>query len=496
MSIEAIRAIQRSEQSNAIEQRRSAESITRIGDRDPVTGKHQVLDPDGGVSPQGVKIYNAQEQYGDRVLPFPRTDGTIALDSEKGNVITPPTAFPHCPGYLNGQVFNCEVPKKKKKGQVWILYAYQGRFYIGGHQRAGVLIYDPIPPNMPVFDRHDYRSYSQFSFQVRENYDAVATYGAVWGDGDGWQSVYSVRYPKKLCIAEESGVKEYSEFKNNGNYIYLGGLIGYGYYIDQYDFVSQGSNGGDSGVNFTDSWKNAIVDYDRFTTSSGLRSVSIYDSGRTIVASAGTFRTRKISTANALSSSPAPYAAKKIRYEEYINQHSAPIGTPPDGPNFGYEREERSDLLFRDRTSALFYSSSSSWEVGSFLRNYSGLNFSTLTQSGGRTIETKMFEVSPRSQGRLDRFEGNLFGIGRTWLGGNGLRSYKYNSPSVTLVDNVDNWRSLRTTNLNTQVNCSVKVYNVVTKESLVDGQHETVELTCWGVPFDAYIVDVCAWVP
>jgi hypothetical protein len=106
-------------------------------------------------------------------------------------------------------------------------------------------------------------------------------------------------------------------------------------------------------------------------------------------------------------------------------------------------------------------------------------------------------ELPSIDQRILESFRGKLFGIDRhNQMGGYDLRHYKYNNPSVTFVENVDNWRSLKTTNQNSEVTCSVRIYNINVKESLVDGQYTSVELNCWGVPFDAQIIDVAGWVP
>lgn len=134
MPIDDIRAKQKADQTKAIKSRLEAGSIVRIGNRIPITGRYEVLETDGGIFNNGVKVYNAQEQYGDRVLAYPRLDGTIALDSEKGSIVRPPTAFPVCPGYLKGQVFNCEEPKRKRPAKIWILYFFAGKLWVGGHQ--------------------------------------------------------------------------------------------------------------------------------------------------------------------------------------------------------------------------------------------------------------------------------------------------------------------------------------------------------------------------
>jgi hypothetical protein len=360
------------------------------------------------------------------------------------------------------------------------LYAYQGRFYVGGHQQQPELIYDPIPPGSPVFQ---YSSYNQFSFQVRENY-AAAFYGTVWGDGDGWEAKYSMRYPKKLCFANDSGIKSYDIFQRNNNYIYLGGWLGYGYFIGQYDWSRQGNNGGDAEVNFSDNWKNAIVDFEGFTTNTGRYSAVWSDSGNRITQSA-----------SGLEIYPSPYDLKIRVYERYFNESNGLVASP--APNYGYTRSTNPEILFRDRSSALFWSDSSDWSVGAFSSTKSGRRFSTILSGRSGIRETLLMELPSIDQRILESFRGKLFGIDRhNQMGGYDLRHYKYNNPSVTFVENVDNWRSLKTTNQNSEVTCSVRIYNINVKESLVDGQYTSVELNCWGVPFDAQIIDVAGWVP
>ena len=75
MPIEDIRAKQKADQTNAIKSRLEAGSIVRIGNRLPITGRYEVLESDGGISNNGVKVYNAQEQYGDRAARSPFLDG-------------------------------------------------------------------------------------------------------------------------------------------------------------------------------------------------------------------------------------------------------------------------------------------------------------------------------------------------------------------------------------------------------------------------------------
>lgn len=124
--------------------------MTRIGRRDPLTGRYEVISPDGGVNPNGVKVFSAQSISGDPVVSYPRPDGTIALDSDKGN----PTVFP--------DVFN--KPKEENKPNVWIFYEVNGRLYIGGHE--------PTPIDVGAVP------YSYFSGNPN-NYH-------IWGDSSGW----------------------------------------------------------------------------------------------------------------------------------------------------------------------------------------------------------------------------------------------------------------------------------------------------------------------
>lgn len=185
MSIEEIRAKQKAAQAGAIEQRRSAESIVRIGNHLPVTGKYEVLEANGGVDQGGVKVYNAQHQYGDRVLAYPRLDGTIALDSEKGSIVRPPTAFPHCSGYLSGQVFNCEEPKKKKKkGGVWIFYRSAGKLWIGGHQA----------------EPEELGTLSVIADYNNDPLSPVVSGYHVWGDDNGWVATFQVTERTPLIV--------------------------------------------------------------------------------------------------------------------------------------------------------------------------------------------------------------------------------------------------------------------------------------------------------
>ena len=88
----------------------------RIGGRDGETGLYDVIWADGGVTRNGVKIFNSEHQFGDVVLGTERSDGMIILDSAKAStnlLPIPDGAFSTASagsgrGYLNGQIWNEE----------------------------------------------------------------------------------------------------------------------------------------------------------------------------------------------------------------------------------------------------------------------------------------------------------------------------------------------------------------------------------------------------
>ena len=61
MPIDDIRAKQKADQTKAIKSRLEAGSIVRIGNRLPITGRYEVLASDGGISNNGVKVYDGCE---------------------------------------------------------------------------------------------------------------------------------------------------------------------------------------------------------------------------------------------------------------------------------------------------------------------------------------------------------------------------------------------------------------------------------------------------
>lgn len=84
----------------------------RIGERDPVTGLYGVIWPDGGVTLNGLKVFNSEHRVGDVVQATERSDGMIILDGLKAAAVTSAAvtsaSLSDRRGYLNGQVFNNE----------------------------------------------------------------------------------------------------------------------------------------------------------------------------------------------------------------------------------------------------------------------------------------------------------------------------------------------------------------------------------------------------
>lgn len=158
MDLEASRSKQRAAQQQSQTQ---PDGVARIGDRDPLTGRYTVQFPDGGIGANGIKTYTAASKPGDVVVLFPRADGSIAIDSEKGS----PTIVP--------DVFNKPVPDGKKGG-VWIFYRSAGKLWVGGHQEVPEEIATlsvVAPPSTSDFRPSGYH---------------------VWGDKNGWIATFQV----------------------------------------------------------------------------------------------------------------------------------------------------------------------------------------------------------------------------------------------------------------------------------------------------------------
>ena len=454
MPIDDIRAKQKADQTKAIKSRLEAGSIVRIGNRLPITGRHEVLESDGGISNNGVKVYNAQEQYGDRVLAYPRLDGTIALDSEKGSIVRPPTAFPVCPGYLAGQVFNCEEPKKKKKGKIWVLYSLFGKMFVGGHQEVPEMIYDSVPPNKPL-------DLSPGSINIRQ----------IWGDGVGWEASFSIGGTTAVFATTDRSVQRALKASGTIDFdftSYDARHLGKGLWIDRYDVV-QSTGYGQGSVNFTwiQTWKNTIADADGSAVGGG---------GGTVTSSG--------STSSWIESAafPLPYALKTTNYSSL--SASQLITTEVDSHQ----------PIFRDRTFSLFYKTNSdkttSLGVGMIFPN----RVTEFLISDGKN-DTTLFSVNDFQHNATDasvNYMYDLFGATPQGSTQESDDSYKFNSPSVTQVQG----RSQLPTHLNSEKFYEVKMFNVFSRSSFLDGEHTIAQVEAWGIPVGALIHDVAAWVP
>lgn len=172
MDLEASRSKQRAAQQQSQTQ---PDGVARIGDRDPLTGRYTVQFPDGGIGANGIKTYTAMSKPGDIVVLFPRADGSVAIDSEKGS----PTIVP--------DVFNKPV-EDKKKAKVWILYFFGGKLWVGGHQSepeevGSVYFGGPI-----ALSEEDGGPGLILSTGNSSNLH-------VWGDASGWVATYQTFPP-------------------------------------------------------------------------------------------------------------------------------------------------------------------------------------------------------------------------------------------------------------------------------------------------------------
>lgn len=178
MDLDVARSKQRAAQQQAQKQ---PDGIARIGDRDTETGLYTVQTPDGGILANGIKTYTAASNPGDVVVMFPRADGSIALDSEKGS----PTIVP--------DIFNKPVPEVKK-AKFWILYFSAGRLWVGGHQAVpedagAVYFYGSGSASSTLeVDGGPGLILSLVGYRNSSNLH-------VWGDASGWVATYQTFPP-------------------------------------------------------------------------------------------------------------------------------------------------------------------------------------------------------------------------------------------------------------------------------------------------------------
>ena len=494
MPIEDIRAKQKADQTKAIKSRLEAGSIVRIGNRLPITGRHEVLESDGGISNNGVKVYNAQEQYGDRVLAYPRLDGTIALDSEKGSIVRPPTAFPVCPGYLAGQVFNCEEPKRKKKGKIWVLYELNNKIYVGGHEEIPELLaWDP---------------------GVFINADTAQ----IWGDKEGWEATFAHSNSGFTSVA---GTQVRQHATPNLGALYSK-FLGKGIYRAGSVFMSGFESGGGLRYGPGPYPGSALLDVDATAIAQTGIKVFTESGGQTTVFDpiiGQMERSPYTSNSSATTPLPAPFSAKSENATEIINLYYYPPDRLPSTQKF--TRSSSYESLFRDRSVFLFAKTSSEnlrvyyYPDGSF-NSFPQETVEYLISDG--ITDTTLFSLSfneikeySKSAYNPDFGETEEYGINHAFaLFGAGLRAqanspyesmrnialkdYKFNHPTATKFEPAD--RSALRSHLNVVKSYDVKVYDTRSKASLIDGEHTIVSVDAWGIPIDSRILDVAAWVP
>jgi hypothetical protein len=122
MDIQGIRLQQRQQQQQAIEQRNPG--TYRIGDRDPVTGRTELMYPDGSRDQNGLKLYAAKHETGDRVLAQQRSDGAWLMSEANPapNTRSPVSIFNDDRGYLEGRIF--DSPGQDVKTSTLLLIQY------------------------------------------------------------------------------------------------------------------------------------------------------------------------------------------------------------------------------------------------------------------------------------------------------------------------------------------------------------------------------------
>jgi hypothetical protein len=189
--LEYERYIQQQRQRKAIELQHASKGVTRIGERIAETDRYEVLFPDGSKNPNGIKVFSAEHTIGDVVLPYPRPDGTIALDSNKGMSLA---RLPESPKRVEGP-----------KGKVWIFYEHAGKIWIGGHQAVPVEI-GTIAEFGNVWATYNSAEKPSLSVHLKCH---------IWANGDRWIAGYMDAFngstpltgPRTL-VRVENGVKK------------------------------------------------------------------------------------------------------------------------------------------------------------------------------------------------------------------------------------------------------------------------------------------------
>jgi hypothetical protein len=189
---------------------RQAQPLTyRIGPRDPVTGKYQLIYPDGSVATGAEKLYSAASEPGDRVLAQQRRDRTWLLREASPSRRRRSGGFNPMPG------------REKKKSAVWVLYEYQGGLWVGGHSAAPERIADAsligYGPNYPAYGNRR---------------------ACIWGDKYGWKMSFReigndlgggqpFEFNKKIGVITSEGSDNRLRIRDDSNTSYPTGLNGY-----------------------------------------------------------------------------------------------------------------------------------------------------------------------------------------------------------------------------------------------------------------------------
>jgi len=134
----------------------SEQKIARIGELDPKTGLYFVSRSDGSRTRNGEKIFNAKPEEGEIVRetkPFLAFRSQIdSRNADEESVVSRPVLGEYCPGYANGQIFNCTPARRKPRRQVQLQFVGLARSegYIlierlGDNVIGGVSLYDLVP---------------------------------------------------------------------------------------------------------------------------------------------------------------------------------------------------------------------------------------------------------------------------------------------------------------------------------------------------------------